>query len=837
MRWILEFATGGLLRAILLASLAPLALMAVLQMGQAHLALTSQREIAVAALEDEVRITLAAHNESKRDGMEVMLSTIEGQVRTMSEMPMIVDAMRDLRRAATLYQSEAGLTQVEIARMRGELRGYYLDEFDRTYRETNGGPSSAGTWFSQLSDRGVVLQYDYVQSNPHPLGSKDMLDRSARDTSYNRIHERIHPSLRGYLKEFGFYDIFLIDHRTGEIVYSVFKELDYMTSLVDGAYADTNFGRTFREVAEASDPDAVVVGDYALYGPSYSDPAGFVAAPIFDGVEKVGVIAFQLPLDRLGAVMKSTGGLGENGDAYLVGPDLLMRSDSHRDRENRTVRASIRNPMAGRVDTEAARKALAGESGVVVAPGFDGREVLTAFAPLQFGDVTWAVVSEVDPEEAFVLARQLTESASGTLIRVVAMSFVGLVLAVLGSLLLARGLVSGVHDILESIRAAESGNLTCPPTTTRRDEIGEIARTFTTFLGSLRESIRTVKEHGDELESSSSQLTEVAGRISEEISAINSQTNSVAATTDQLTGSITTVAAAVEESSANVQNVAAAVEQMSTNLANVTANVEGMAGNVNTVATAVTEMSTSLGEVAERSNQASDIATRAASAAKETNDTVGRLGQSAEEIGKVVDVINDIAEQTNLLALNATIEAASAGEAGRGFAVVANEVKELAKQTASATDEIRTRISYMQEATRGSVEAIHEIVGIIDEINTISGVIASSVATQRESAARIAEEVSAAAESAHVVTNNVRECSDGTSEIAKNAEELSQGANEIARSAAEASMGANQTSASIQQVNESVRASARGAAQTDEAAKHMSALAARLQELVQAFVV
>ncbi len=832
-----DFFSSHLIGPFLIAGTAPMILMAVVLTSLSSSELASQGGVATSALKSEVEKTLVAHNVAKRDQIDAYFGTIENQILTFSEMPMIVDAMNEFRVAAARYQGEASISSEAIDRMRPELRSYYMNEFDRVYRDSNGRPSDAPSFFAQLDDRAVLMQYEYIQANVHPLGSKDALDRADRKTTYNELHAKYHPSIRSFLQKFGYYDIFLIDHESGEIVYSVFKELDYMTSLVDGPYAGTNFADAFRRAARSGDRDAALFEDYALYEPSYAAPAGFIASPIFDGSKKVGVAIFQLPLDRISEVMKPTGGLGANGDAYLVGADNLMRSNSYLDEEFRTVQASIKNPATGTVETEAVRLALAGKEGTVTAPGFHEREALSAYAPLTVGGNTWAVVSEVDPEEAFALVHELEERTATARTMLVFASVGLLALAIGVCVVFVRRILKPVKDVLESIQVAAAGDLTQPPDVDRADEIGQMAKSFATFLSSLRESIRSIRDQGEELNTSSDELARTAGAISQEITEINNQSNSVAATTEEMTGNISTVAAAIEESSTNVQNVAAAVEEMSTNLSSVTTNVEGMAGNVNTVASAVEGMSASLGEVAESSSQASEIATRAADSAKHTNDTVSRLGESAQEIGKVVGVINDIAEQTNLLALNATIEAASAGEAGRGFAVVANEVKELAKQTASATDEIRERISDMQDTTRSSVSAIQEIVGIIDEINSISGEIAASVADQRSSAASIAEEVSAAAQSAMVVTTSVRECSDGASEIAKNAEELSSGANEISRSAAEASNGATQTSGSIQQVTESVRGCAQGATNADDAARRMSELAEKLQERVSAFQV
>ncbi len=193
------------------------------------------------------------------------------------------------------------------------------------------------------------------------------------------------------------------------------------------------------------------------------------------------------------------------------------------------------------------------------------------------------------------------------------------------------------------------------------------------------------------------------------------------------------------------------------------------------------EMSSSLNEVAKNCQQETTIATKANDKARSTRELMERLGGSSKEIGKVIDVINDIADQTNLLALNATIEAASAGDAGKGFAVVANEVKELAKQTAQATDQIILQVEEMQENTRNSINAIEEISTIIEEINTISHTIVSAVEEQSATVNEIAKSVGGASQAATEISRNVSESAKGLSEVTENIQGVNKAAGDTSR--------------------------------------------------------
>ena len=840
MNRIYETLNKNLIVPFLIVGLLPVAIVSLVLILRADRSLGQSSEEAISAIEERVGVSLGSIRDERRVAIERYFNTISDQIATFSSNPSIVEAVQGFRRDFAAHRKAEELSDVDVARMRAELKRYYDGPFEQEYQAQNGGKGSGIEGeFAQLPPAAIALQHAYIQVNPNPLGSKHELDAAPGAAAYHERHAGIHPWVRSYLDRFGYYDIFLVDPDTGDIVYSVFKELDYATSLSTGPYASTNFGRAFQRANALTAPGQFVFEDFEPYKPSYSAPASFIAAPIFDGAEKVGVAIFQMPLDRISAVMASRDGLGERGEVYLVGSDGLMRSDSFVDPEHRTVVASFRNPDRGRVTTSAVEMGVSGESGVQTIPGYAGQDVVSAFGPVDILGSRWAVLAELPTEEAFEAAVAFEALAAES--RRVLLGWVGavLVIASVGIVIFGRGITASlkkpINEMLRSIDAAANGDLTDPPRVESRDEIGMMAIRFGELLSSLRENIGEIRCQGTDLTNSAGELSGVAGGMADEIARMNSQANEVAGTADQMTSNMTTVAAAVEESTANIRNVAAAVEEMSSNLSSVSENVEGMAGNVNAISTRVEGMSAGLSGVTESSQQAATVATRAAGTAQRANETVAQLGDSAQEIGKVVGVINDIAEQTNLLALNATIEAASAGEAGRGFAVVANEVKELAKQTASATDEIRGKIEDMQESTQGSVKAIQEIVGIIDDINSISQEIASAVSDQRRGAEEIAGAVAEAASAASVVNENVRECSEAASEVARNAEELSGGSNEIARSAAEASSGAGTVTENMKMLSGSVKHTAEGAGRVETASEGLSGLAQRLQALVEQF--
>ena len=188
----------------------------------------------VSTLRKEAFDKLTAVREVKRQAVERYFQTINDQIITFSEDRMVIDAMRQFRAYFKDFRNENNWTSDEIGRMRSKLRTYYTNEFSTEYRNQNDGRSpNIGQWFSQLDDDSIALQYKYIRANNHPLGSKHLLDRPNDASRYSNLHAKVHPIIRSFLEKFGYYDIFLVDLDTGDIVYSVFKELDYSTSLIN----------------------------------------------------------------------------------------------------------------------------------------------------------------------------------------------------------------------------------------------------------------------------------------------------------------------------------------------------------------------------------------------------------------------------------------------------------------------------------------------------------------------------------------------------------------------------------------------------------------------------
>ena len=303
-----------------------------------------------------------------------------------------------------------------------------------------------------------------------------------------------------------------------------------------------------------------------------------------------------------------------------------------------------------------------------------------------------------------------------------------------------------IKDIAEG-----EGDLTMRLQVTSKDEIGEMAHWFNSFLEKLQGMIKQIAENSSSV-----------GVNSERLSGISTKLLAGAKDTSQRSAHVATSS---EEMSANLNNVAAAMEQSST--------------NANMVATAAEEMSATISEIAENAEKARGISSEAVEQANSASDQMRNLGDAADKIGKVTETITEISEQTNLLALNATIEAARAGEAGKGFAVVANEIKELAKQTADATLNIKDLIDDVQNTSKSTEEGIGQISIVITGVNDIVSTIATAVDEQTAATQEIANNIAQASQGIQEVNENVSQSSTVAADITHDIAEVSAASEDI----------------------------------------------------------
>ncbi len=329
--------------------------------------------------------------------------------------------------------------------------------------------------------------------------------------------------------------------------------------------------------------------------------------------------------------------------------------------------------------------------------------------------------------------------------------FVGVAACLILGVVITRAITGPIQKAGQMIQAVAQGDLNQQLDISQQDEVGLMAKDLNRMSVSLRSVIREVSQGIETLNHTSSELTNLSGDMS----------------------------ASSEETTDRAQTVAAAAEQMSVNMDSVAAASEETSVNVNMVASAAEEMSATIAEISSNTEKTSAITNTAVTQSQKASAQINELGGAAQEIGKVTESITEISEQTNLLALNATIEAARAGEAGKGFAVVANEIKELAKQTSEATDEIKEKIEKIQNASNSAVGDITEITGVIGEVSEMVSIVTATVDEQASATQEIADNVSQASLGIQEVNENVSQASSVTGEVASDIAEVGHAAQKL----------------------------------------------------------
>jgi methyl-accepting chemotaxis protein len=330
----------------------------------------------------------------------------------------------------------------------------------------------------------------------------------------------------------------------------------------------------------------------------------------------------------------------------------------------------------------------------------------------------------------------LADSAARQMIILIA---IGLVVAVGGGIWLTGMITGPVGRVVKVLDSLASGDLTSRLKVDSKDEIGQMGEALNQAIFKISAAMQSVAENAQQV-----------ANASEEFSAVSQQ-----------------ITSSSEQTTAQANVVSTATEQVNRNL--------------QTVATGAEEMSATIQDIAKNATESARVAGEAVKTAETTNATVSKLGISSAEIGQVIKVITSIAQQTNLLALNATIEAARAGEAGKGFAVVANEVKELAKQTAKATEDISQKIAAIQSDTKGAVDAIATIGAVINQLNDISSTIATAVEEQSATTNEMSRNVAEAAKGSTEISQNITGVAQAAQGTSSNAHESMKAAQALAQ--------------------------------------------------------
>lgn len=480
---------------------------------------------------------------------------------------------------------------------------------------------------------------------------------------YRKVFKDIDPIIRKFFEivgneSSGYDDIYTIDGQTGVILYTLQRQADLGTNLRNGPYRESGLARVSEKVSRTKKPATV---DFATYGPA-GLPLMFVAAPCgFDPDGNVSVIlALGIKPRNIINIMKQTTGVGDTGETRLVGQDFLLRSDSRFESTSYFLRKKD--------DTKPVSLALKGETGSMTGPDLKGELSLIYYLPAGINkeeilgaDFDWAILADIDEKEALAPTLDLVW-------RIIMIALVIAVIVAIVAFFAARGVSKPIRRMSEQASRISQGDLTIEVTVeNRKDEIGQLTRSFHSMVENLRQQTREILDGVNILMSSSTEIS---------------------ATTSELAASASETSSAVSETTTTVEELKQTVNLSSEK------------------AKSVSDRSHMTFQTAQTGKKATEETINRMNSIKGQMESIGetvvRLSEQSLSIEEIIAAVKDLAEQSKLLAVNASIEAARAGEQGKGFAVVAQEIKTLADQSRQATDQVRTIL----EEIRSSISAV-----------------------------------------------------------------------------------------------------------------------------------
>lgn len=642
----------------------------------------------------------------KKVEVENYFQQIESQIITLSEDHMLVDMIDEMREGFYSLKDELKVDKATLADYKSEVRRFFDNEFGVKFaKDTGESVSSSGLIPS--SDAGIIAQYLYIADNKHPNGSKSQLDESKDGSRYSKLHGEHHPVIRTYLEKFGYYDIFVVDHATGDVIYSVFKEIDYATNLYTGAHKDSGLADVVRRAAKARSKDEVFVTDFDWYVPSYNAAAAFTASPIFDGDEMKGILVFQMPVDEINKRLLVKEGLGESGEVYLVGSDNLMRSQS-RFSEDNTI-------LATKIDTATANAAINGSEGSEITPDYRGINVLSAYAPLKIKGLDWVILAEIDEEEAFKTVNELrvailiAMAIAVAFIILIAVAFVRSVMKQLGAdpaevRVLAEGIADG--DLSMDLSGVEE-----------KKRVGVYAAMLE-MQRKLIEVVQQIQGNSEQISSASAQVSDTAGSLSE-------------AASEQ--------AASVEETSASIEEMGASISQNSENALTTDKIASESASAATEGGGAVGETVDAMMQIAEKISIIEDIAYQTNMLALNAAIEAARAGEHGKGFAVVAAEVRKLAERSQ---------------------VAASEISALTGDSVKVAERAGTLLEKMVPDITKTAELVQEITAASEEQSSGVGQISSAMqqldkVTQQNAAG--SEELAATAEQMQAQSENLQQ--------------------------------------------------------------------------------
>ena len=449
------------------------------------------------ALEKAVFDQLTAARQNKARQIETYFRTIHTELQLLATSKMVVDATREFRVEVARLDRAAVSPEV-----RQKVSDWYAENFIPGMTRVLGKEAVLADYLP-VGSAPYYLQFHYIVANPQPAARRKLLDDAGDGSDYSRLHAMYHPLLRTAATTVGFFDFMIADAKSGRLIYTVQKEVDFTTSLQMGPYRESNVAAAVAACATSADRSAVCLEDFAPYAPSGGAPIAFMGAPVIDQGVVIGVLVAQLSNEEIDNVVTGNRrwrqeGFGDTGEAYLVGPDQLVRSGPRDFYENRELyfeelravgssEAEIADierygtpVLHQRIDTEATRAALAGVEGTGEIIGYRGLPTLASWGPLSVPGVQWGLVAKIDSAEAFAPIAALRRD-------LLIVGGLALLVVAAAAAWLSRALLGPLRELTGGVRRFAAGDYGASVPVRTRDEIGQLCLAFNGMVEDLRD--------------------------------------------------------------------------------------------------------------------------------------------------------------------------------------------------------------------------------------------------------------------------------------------------------------------------------------------------------------
>jgi class 3 adenylate cyclase len=447
---------------------------------------------------------LISIRESKAQEIQTLYKLTENHVLTMSESTMVIDAVKEFKAA---YQK---LDSTKLTpEQQKTLKDFYRQQFIPRLDKNVPGNPVAETFYPD-TPTAEYLQYYYIAANPNAIGEKYKLEKAKDGSEYSTVHQNYHSRFKNIADRMGYEDIYLVDIDTGTIIYNIQKEIDFGTNLKSGPHQGSHLAQAYQNTLDSRSPFFVEGLDFEAYLPSFSQPAAFMTTTVFDGNNFVGALIFQLSSKTLDNTVSSNQkwqevGLGETGETYLVGQDLLLRSSPRLFLENseKYFETLTKNHVSAdeikriqnlgspilvqQVKTETVIRALNGETGTAFYDDYRQVPVLGAFTPLRLGNFQWALVAKQDQDEIFRSVRDLTN-------RLIISTAILIPLFTLFSIFFARLLARPIQKLITATKKLALGDTDVRVNIKSQDEIGDLAESFNQMAQNIRTKEQMLKQ-------------------------------------------------------------------------------------------------------------------------------------------------------------------------------------------------------------------------------------------------------------------------------------------------------------------------------------------------------